>query len=70
MTDEELHTPTEWQEYLDYVILDPDGWRREDAPSWDTPITKEEFLHWASYSTIYTSEYFWEGIEERKNERT
>ena len=53
--DEELHTPDEWQEILDYVILDPDGWRVEGAPSWDTPITREEFIDRASRSTIYVS---------------
>jgi len=68
MSDEELHTPTEWQEYLDIVILDPDGWRQEGAPSWDTPITKEEFLARASYCTVYNSEYFWGWALNRKED--
>ena len=43
---EELKTPEEWlktDEYRQYTIMDPDGWRGKDAPSWETPLTHKEF---------------------------
>lgn len=36
-------TPEQWLEDEDFMIIDPDGWRHEDAPAWDEPITKAEF---------------------------
>jgi len=45
---EELKTPEEWlktDEYRQYTIMDPDGWRGKDAPSWGTPLTHKEFEH-------------------------
>lgn len=42
----ELKTPNEWLETPEFkgvVVMDPDGWRSEDAPKWTDPITLEEF---------------------------
>ena len=43
---DELKTPEEWLEAPEFkgvVIMDPDGWRMDDAPKWDDPITIEDF---------------------------
>lgn len=41
-----LKTPEDWIAELcpDVHIVDPDGWRGKDAPAFDEPISKEEFL--------------------------
>jgi hypothetical protein len=41
----ERRTPSEWfaAGVTDRRILDPDGWRGVNAPTWDTPITRDEF---------------------------
>jgi|GEM_PF-4644962 len=40
-----LKTPQEWMKQLhpDLSIRDPDGWRDSDGPSFDEPISREEF---------------------------
>ncbi len=53
MTDEEFFTPSEWEKILRVQILDPDGWRTDDAPSWDTPISRDEFNRRMSASTCF-----------------
>ena len=47
----EVKTPEEWQDELDVIILDPDGWREDDTP-WTKPITREEFETRLVNSTI------------------
>ena len=46
INDEILKTPEDWIEELcpDVSIVDPDGWRGADAPAFDEPISREEFL--------------------------
>lgn len=42
----ELRKPEDWLKHPDfagYVVLDPDGWRGQDAPPWDRPIPYAEF---------------------------
>jgi hypothetical protein len=48
---EEL-TPVEWQALLGVEIQDPDGWRSPDAPPWDQPITRVDFMRRMGVSTI------------------
>jgi len=47
-----LKTPEQWSEKYKVLILDPDGWRGVDSPSWDEPITEEDFVERMSVSTI------------------
>lgn len=47
-TTPELLTPEEWEERYGLHVVDPDGWRGPDAPSWATPITLRDF--WARYT--------------------
>lgn len=44
-------TPDEWCKIRGIKILDPDGWRGPNDPSWDTPIDWMEFSERASRST-------------------
>jgi hypothetical protein len=39
----DLRTPDAWCTEYGLEIADPDGWRTEDAPAWDQPITLPEF---------------------------
>lgn len=48
----ELHTPSEWEVYDAIEVKDPDGWRMGDAPSWDTPISYDEWQDRVFESTI------------------
>jgi hypothetical protein len=48
--------PEDWCRIHKVVILDPDGWRGVDSPSWDTPIDEDEFLERMSVSTICSSD--------------
>ena len=45
-------TPACWAEAKGIVILDPDGWRLDDAPDWDEPISEYEFDWRAVFCTI------------------
>ncbi len=47
----ELRRPVDWQHEFDYVVLDPDGWRR-DGKSWDEPITRDEYSQRLMWSTV------------------
>lgn len=51
----ELHTPTEWQTIAGVRIMDADGWRHRDAPSWGTPISWEDFMNRMKQSTVMFS---------------
>jgi hypothetical protein len=55
-------TPAEWlkqPEFEGIIILDPDGWRRADAPSFDTAIDEREFTDRLVQSTCkFPSEFF------------
>jgi len=44
--------PEDWCRIHNVLILDPDGWRSVDSPSWDEPIDEEEFIERMSVSTI------------------
>jgi hypothetical protein len=47
-------TPEEWQaeDRYDSVIVDSDGWRNPQDPlSWETPLSREEFLRRAQMSS-------------------
>lgn len=46
-----MRTPTEWSEIDQVTVLDPDGWR-QDAKSFDDPISYEEFRQRAVNSTL------------------
>jgi hypothetical protein len=39
----ELKTASEWEDVYGVTVRDHDGWRTADAPSWDTPISREEW---------------------------
>ena len=43
MNTEILKTPEEWSVIKNVLILDPDGWRIPESPSWETPISEKEF---------------------------
>lgn len=47
----EKRTPDQWCEEYGVDILDPDGWREEDSPAWDEPITLVDFHRRVSIST-------------------
>lgn len=47
-----VRTPDEWCELTGIQIMDPDGWDRKNYfVSWNTPITREEFIKKAWMST-------------------
>lgn len=46
--------PIEWCIEMGVQVMDPDGWRGPGAPSWDEPITREEFVQRVSVSTVRT----------------
>jgi hypothetical protein len=48
----ELKTADEWSKLYGVVVRDPDGWRVEDAPSWETPITEDDFSSRMARSTV------------------
>jgi len=54
---EKLKTPEEWQDVFHVTIRSADGWRAPDAPPWDQPITREEFLQRLTSCTVDLSEY-------------
>lgn len=47
----EHRTPDAWCALYGLEIVDPDGWRRADAPSWDTLISLPEFWRRFTAST-------------------
>lgn len=59
MTGEPLKTPDEWCRAKGLRILDPDGWRTDDAPPWDKPIREADFDNRAGMST--TGPWDWAG---------
>jgi hypothetical protein len=53
------HPPEEWERLTGVHIIDDDGWRGQHQQDWDEPITKEEFLDRASFSTAeYPPKFF------------
>lgn len=44
-------SPAEWMDVTGIRVVDPDGWRTLDAPTWETPISEAEFRDRASRST-------------------
>lgn len=48
-----LRHPEEWEQDEGYWVRDPDGWRNTGI-SWDTPITREQFIYLAGQSTTET----------------
>ena len=48
----DLRTPADWQLATGIRIADPDGWRVAGDPSWETPISREDFLARAQRSTV------------------
>jgi len=40
-----LRTGTDWAEYYGIAIMDPDGWRRNDGVTMETPITLLDFAN-------------------------
>ena len=47
----DIKTPDQWCAEYGYKVLDPDGWRNENA-SWDEPIDRETFLRRLMVCTI------------------
>jgi hypothetical protein len=45
-------TPEVWCEIYGLAVMDPDGWRGEDAPSWEQPLTLPEFAARFNRSTV------------------
>ena len=48
----DLRTPEQWSKVKGIHIVDPDGWREEGSPSWETPITEREYLDRAAVSSL------------------
>lgn len=48
----ERKTPEQWAELDGLTIYDPDGWRMDDAPPFDAPIDRDEYLWRMRMSTI------------------
>lgn len=46
----ELKRPDDWGDEIGVNVLDPDGWRA-DGMSFETPITREEFMRRVVSST-------------------
>ena len=40
-----LRTGTEWARHYGIIIMDPDGWRRNDDVTMETPITLLDFAN-------------------------
>ena len=55
-----LHPPRDWERILGVLVLDPDGWRREDRFDYEQPISREEFLSRASESTTHWPRRYFE----------
>src|SRR5690349_9732469 len=47
-----LKTPEEWATAKGIRIMDPDGWRMDDAPEWNQPINEDEFNWRCGMSTV------------------
>ena len=45
-------TPDLWETILGVRIIDADGWRTPDSPSWSTMITREDFISRMRISTV------------------
>ena len=49
---DELRTPQQWAARDGLMILDPDGWRYDDAPPFNQPISRAEYDQRISECTI------------------
>jgi hypothetical protein len=54
--------PEEWCRAYGVSVLDPDGWRGQDARDWDDPITLLEFERRALLSTADLVNPGWAGV--------
>lgn len=53
------------------IIMDPDGWRRKNDPEWDEPITRDDFIQRAMFSTCKRFPTpLWDEPEWRINDRS
>jgi hypothetical protein len=52
MSDEVKLKPEFWAEQYGIKIHDPDGWRNPGDPSWNTPLTRDDFEQRMRFSTI------------------
>ena len=54
-SDDRVMTPADWEQETKIQIMDPDGWRSKHAnlepKNYREPITKEEFMARATWST-------------------
>ena len=50
-------TAEQWCDRLGIRVVDPDGWRKQDAPAWSDPIDRGEFDKRAADSTIAPAAY-------------
>jgi hypothetical protein len=60
----DLRKPIEWEKVSDVWIRDPDGWRGDDAPSVDEPLTWDDFAQRQMRCTVESKDYF---DEERRS---
>lgn len=51
-----MYTPEQWSEIFGITIHDPDGWRLNNSPRWETPIDRDEFTWRMSLSTIQVND--------------
>lgn len=61
LTEPEKRTPDEWSRIDEVTVMDPDGWRARfkasnevmyEKQGWDVPITREEWVHRMSVSSL------------------
>lgn len=51
--DAEKKSSRDWMDEMKIVVMDPDGWNRQDFDnSWNEMITREEFMNRVMKSTV------------------
>lgn len=57
--------PDEWCRLLGVKVMDPDGWRGQEALDWETPISRIEFGRRVRMSTVRLNQYFvgWDKLD-------
>lgn len=53
----ERKLPSEWESIFRIKVVNADGWRGESAPSWDTPISRDEWNTRMAVSTCDFSQW-------------